>query len=89
MNLQEIFANRITQAIKNNNITQKSLAKKLNISESNITNWKKGQNLPSIEILRNLCIILDEKSDYLLGLEDEIGSKTYNNYGIHTGDVKF
>ena len=83
------FSERITTAIKNSGYTQKQIAQVLNISESNITNWKRGENVPSLEILYKLCIILQESADYLLGLEDETGSKTYNNYGIHNGNVKF
>ncbi len=83
------FSQRITEAIKQSGLTQKEIAQKLNISEGNITNWKKGENLPSVDILYKLCIILDESADYLLGLEDATGAKTYNNYGIHNGTVNF
>ena len=71
------FKERIKEAIKSSNYTQKEIAKILKISESNITNWKKGDNLPSIEILYRLCILLEESADYLLGLEDDTGNKTY------------
>ncbi len=83
------FNKRISEAIQASNYSQKEIAKLLNISESNITNWKKGQNLPSVDILYKLCILLNESADYLLGLEDESGAKIYNNYGIHKGDVNF
>lgn len=74
-----LFSKRITEAIKQSPYSQKEIAKMLNISEGNITNWKKGENLPSVDTLYKLCIILDESSDYLLGLEDETGAKTYVN----------
>ncbi len=64
------FKERIAAAIKQSNYSQKQLAEMLNISESNITNWKNGENLPSVEVLFKLCKILDESADYLLGLED-------------------
>ena len=72
-----LFQERITEAIKASGLTQKQIAKELHISEGNITNWKKGENYPSIEILFKLCILLNESADYLLGLEDETGAKTY------------
>lgn len=78
-----VFSERITEALKQSNYTQKELAQMLNISESNISNWKKGQNLPSVDILYKLCIILDESADYLLGLEDAAGAKV-SKYNIHT-----
>lgn len=74
-----LFSKRITEAIKQSPYSQKEIAKMLNISEGNITNWKKGENLPSVDTLYKLCIILDESSDYLLGLEDKTGAKTYVN----------
>lgn len=84
-----LFSERISETIKNSPFTQKQIAQMLHISEGNITNWKKGENLPSVDTLYKLCIILEESADYLLGLEDETGSKTYNNFGIHNGNVKF
>lgn len=83
------FKNRISEVIKQSNYTQKEIAQKLNISEGNITNWKKGENYPSLDLLYKLCILLEESADYLLGLEDETGAKTYGNYinfGTHNGN---
>ena len=64
------FSERLTEALKQSKLSQKELARKLEISESNITNWKNGDNLPSVEILYKLCILLEESADYLLGLTD-------------------
>ena len=68
--MEILFRERIVDAIKFSGISQKQLAKVLDISEGNITNWKKGLNLPSVEILFKLCRILDVSADYLLGLSD-------------------
>lgn len=87
------FSERIKYVLDESQYTQKQIAQLLNISEGNITNWKKGDNLPSIDILYKLCLILKVSSDYLLGLENEDGTKTYNNtynnFGTHQGDVNF
>lgn len=64
------FSERIAESIKSSGYTQKDIAKMLNISEGNITNWKKGDNFPSIDILYKLCVILHESADYLLGLDN-------------------
>lgn len=64
------FTERISEVLKNSRYTQKEIAKKLGLSEGNISNWKKGLNLPSVETLYELCIILDESADYLLGIVD-------------------
>ncbi len=87
-----LFKQRIKEVLSDCKYSQKQIANHLKISEGNITNWKNGDNLPSIEILYRLCELLHVSSDYLLGLEDDNGVKTYNNYnnyGTHNGDVKF
>lgn len=71
METNELFCKRLTNAIKQSGLTQKQIAKALFISESNITNWKNGENLPSLDILYKLCILLDESADYLLGLDEK------------------
>ncbi len=44
-------------------------------------------------MIRKMCIEFNISADYLLGLENDDGTKTYNNtynnYGTHQGDVKF
>lgn len=64
-----LFQKRIMEALKSSPYSQKEIAIKLGISEGNITNWKKGDGLPSLEVFYNLCILIDESADYLLGLE--------------------
>ena len=64
------FTERFLLELKANKITQKELAEKLQIDESNITKWKKGENLPSLTVFFELCRLLDVSADYLLGLED-------------------
>ncbi len=65
------FSQRIGDCIKQSGYTQKQIAQILHISQGNITNWKKGVNLPSVDILYKLCRILDESADYLLGLDEK------------------
>ena len=79
-----LFSKRIREALQQCEYTQKELAEMLNIRESNITNWKKGENCPSLEVLYKLCLLLDESADYLLGLEDESGARITSKYNIGT-----
>ena len=64
------FKDRLILELKASGISQKELAKKLNVDPANITNWKKGINLPSLETFYLLCSVLDVSADYLLGLID-------------------
>lgn len=64
------FHERFVAELKGGKLTQKELAKRLNMDQSNITKWKKGENVPSLEVFFELCEILEVSADYLLGLED-------------------
>ncbi len=66
------FCERLVIELKGCGMTQKQLAEKLNVDESNITKWKKGEYSPSLEMFYELCKVLDVSSDYLLGLSDNI-----------------
>lgn len=74
-------------------MTQKELAKALETTDDSVFSWEKGRSQPSIEFIRRLTVILDVSADYLLGLEDETGAKTYirdsfNNF-TNNGNIKF
>lgn len=86
-----IISKRIKEAIKNSHISQKKIADVLGIRDSNITNWKKGENLPSIEVLRRLCLILDEDANYILGLDINNESKIeiHNSFNNNSGNINF
>lgn len=68
MNFQE----RFQQALKDSDYTQKEIAAKLHIDPANVTNWKQGKNVPSVQTLYDLCVLLNVSADYLLGLDDVI-----------------
>lgn len=66
------FQERICEEIKHCGLTQKQLAEKLGVDPANITNWKTGKNIPSVETLYALCKLLNVSADYLLGLDEEL-----------------
>lgn len=51
-------------------ISQKELAKRLNISQAAITNWIKGKNSPDIETVALICDILDISVTALFGTDE-------------------
>ena len=61
---------RIREAIKLSNFSQSKLAEMLSVSPSCIAHYVKGDILPSIDKLADLCSILDVDPSYLLGLVD-------------------
>lgn len=67
--LTEIQSN-LAKAIKNSGMTQSQLAKCLGVSQSCIAHYIKGDIMPALDTFANLCKLLDESADYLLGLEE-------------------
>lgn len=61
---------RIKEAIKQSGTSQTKLAEMLSVSPSCIAHYVKGDILPSIDKLADICVILDVDPSYLLGLED-------------------
>ena len=51
-------------------ISQKKLAEMLHVSQSAVTNWIKGKNSPDIEIVADICNILDISVTQLFGTEE-------------------
>ena len=86
------FNERLKKTRLEKGFTQKDIYTVLKVSANCYASWEQGRTQPDIENIRRLCIIYNVTADYLLGLEDEYGNITrqsYNNYGVHTGDVKF
>ena len=60
---------RIMQKRKEKGLTQDQLSKKLNISKNHISNIERGNNVPTLSFLINLCNVLGETPDYyILGI---------------------
>lgn len=86
------FSARLKDLIKDNHISKYKLSKILNCSKQTVCNWCDGITEPNLNYIRQIAIYFNISSDYLLGLENEDGTKnynTYNNFGTHKGDVKF
>lgn len=82
------FSERLKEARQFKGYSQKFMAQLLKITESGYAHWEQGRTEPNTETLRRICQILDVKSDYLIGLEDEDGSHNldslYYSDGTHT-----
>ena len=67
---------------KHEKLTQKQLAKKLNVDQTTISAYEKGRGLPNSDMLIKLSKELHISADYLIGLSDfpgipEIGTPNY------------
>ncbi len=58
--------NRLAEAIKESEITQSDLAKKLGIRHQQISCYIKGQKMPALDTFANLCKLLEVDTNYIL-----------------------
>ncbi len=63
---------RITEKRKEKNLTQTEIADKLGISTQAVSNWERGNSMPDISKLSEICDIFDMSIDELLGRESTI-----------------
>lgn len=75
----DILATRLKKLIEENKITRYKLAKDLKCGKATVLNWCDGINEPKATQIAQIAIYFDVSADYLLGLEDESGAKTYIN----------
>ena len=57
------------EAIECSNLTQKEIAEKLGINPSTVSKYMRLDKFPALDTFANLCEILDESADELLGLK--------------------
>ena len=50
---------KIIEAIKLSGLTQKELAIKIGVSQQTISHYLRGNKLPSLDTLANLCVALE------------------------------
>lgn len=82
------------QIIKNlreeNELSQTELAKILNVSKKAISKYELELRDLSTDMIIKICQKFNISADYLLGLEDELGTKIKNtviyNHSVHNGD---
>ncbi len=57
---------KLADALKHSGITQTELARKLNIKQSNISHYIKGDKMPALDTFANLCAVLDLDANEIL-----------------------
>ena len=67
---------RLVESIKQSGYSQTLIAKQLNVSQQTISHYIKGDKMPALDTLANLCRVIDVSPAYILCFEDESGSKT-------------
>ena len=73
----EDFGKKVLSLRQNANMTQEELALRIGVTPQAISKWERGQSLPDISLLAELCKALHVSADVLLGLEcrsESVGS---------------
>lgn len=79
------FGSRLKHIRKTKNITQKDLAKNIQVAQSTIANYENNIRFPGSEILRQISDYLMISVDYLLGLTElEKTDEISHNYKLET-----
>ncbi|MBR2397310.1 MAG: helix-turn-helix transcriptional regulator [Clostridia bacterium] len=68
--LNQIKENLIKE-LKQMNMTQKELSKKLNIAQPVISQYINSNKMPALDTFANLCVILDLDANEVLGITEE------------------
>ena len=68
--LNQIRENLIKE-LKQMNMTQKELGKKLNISTVAVNHYINQNKMPELDTFANLCVILDLDANEVLGISEE------------------
>jgi len=65
---------RIKQLRQENNMSQRTLAAKINSSQKAVDLWEKGITEPKAGIIIALADVFECSADYILGREDDMGN---------------
>lgn len=79
METLELIKLRISEELKNCGYTQTEIARKLNVSQSCIAHYIKGDIVPAIDTLSYLCKFLQIDANYILGIDNETIHKNQKN----------
>lgn len=67
------FGERLRECRAEKSLTQAQLAARLSVTQSTVGKYERGALQPNLEMLVQLCKVLEVSADYLLGINDETG----------------
>ena len=73
------FGEKLSELRKDKGLSVIELSKEIGFSKSVIYFWENGQREPTANAILVLSKFFNVSTDYLLGLEDDFGSKTEKN----------
>lgn len=77
MEIMSDFANRFKELRVESGLSQRQVAKVFGVSQTSIERWESGATKTDIDTLICICKYFGASADYLLGLENEDGTRNY------------
>ena len=65
------FQDILEEFLINNGLTQKAFADKIDVKQSQVSEWLKGKAKPGYDILRRMALAFNISADYFLGIKDD------------------
>lgn len=62
----------LCEFLQENGLSQTGFAAKINVKQSQVSEWLKGKAKPGYDILKRMAIVFDISADYFLGITDYI-----------------
>ena len=79
---QEKFGNFIKEIRKKNNLTQKQLADKYNVTYQAVSKWENGKNMPDTSLIKQMSKDFNVSLDDMFDGEIKLEKKDYSKYII-------
>ena len=80
---KKIFGVNLSRLIRENNMSQIDLANRMNVSKSTVTFWCKGEKLPRMGKIEELCKIFNVRKSQLLDSTESISDDEDILQAIH------
>ena len=75
----EKFSERLKYLRRSEGLTQKQLAEILKTNHRCVCDWERGRSEPDLFTVVKIACYFDVSTDYLLGLENDLGEKIKPN----------
>lgn len=62
----ENIKSKLADVIKNSNLSQSEIARRLGVAHQQVSGYVCGKQLPALDTLANLCVILDLDANEIL-----------------------
>ncbi|MBQ9756179.1 MAG: helix-turn-helix transcriptional regulator [Clostridia bacterium] len=63
------FKEILKDFLSENNLSQTEFAKRINVKQSQVSEWLKGKCKPGYDVLKSIALAFDVSTDYLLGIK--------------------